>query len=680
MFRVGKFISFLSLLLVLNGKLSAQTCAGLGQNPYSAFPVCGTSTFKQTTVPQCGGKTLPTPCNGSAGYSDINPYWYKFTCYTSGTFSFTITPQNLGDDYDWQLFDITGHDPMDVYTDKTLIVSANWSGSPGTTGASTAGKNKFECASVPTAGVNTFSTMPTLTAGHDYLLLISHFDGASQSGYDLVFPSGQQAGVTSSIVDPLIPAMKNVTGICDGTEIVVVVNKKVKCSSLAADGSDFAVSGGPVPIGIVSAVADRCSTSFDMDTIRLKLNRILAPGTYTVSSKTGTDGNSLVDNCDNSMPVQSLSLKYVPAVPTPMDSISPVTCIKDTLQLVFSKPMKCSSIAPDGSDFRITGPATVVVKSAAGVCTNGVSTTINIVLTKPIRVNGTFTITLVAGSDGNTLIDECSEITPAGSTLQFTTKNITTADFQAAVMAGCKYDTLQLTHNGYGGTTQWKWLVDSVDFSTVQNPTLVSRSFGPHRVSLAVANGFCTDTSSQLVVLPDQRVIAAFNVADTLCPTDALTFTDASSSNATSWLWRFGNGNTSTLQNPPPQSYPLTGKPSQYTTSLTASNSVCSDITFKIVTVLASCYIAVPSAFTPNGDGLNDYLYPLNSFKADDLVFRVYNRYGQLLFESRDYSKKWDGRYQGIPQPSGTYVWQFSYTLRGTGEKVNLRGTTVLIR
>lgn len=679
MLSVGRITFFSLILLLISVTGSSQVCTTLGQTPYSAFPVCGDSVFVQNSVPTCVNKTIPNNCPKTVVYDDRNPYWYRFTCYKAGKLGLLISPKNQGDDYDWQIWDITGRNPADVYTDVSLVICYNWSGLSGNTGTSSTAKNLFECASFGNTNPPIFSAMPDLIVGHEYLLMISHFSGDNQSGYSLSFPVGGAQGGTAVITDPSTPAIKNVYGICDGTEIVVTINKKVKCSSLAADGSDFSVSG-PVPINVVSAVANNCSNSFDMDTVRLKLDRIMAPGTYTVTAKVGSDGNSLVDNCNNSLPGQQAKLNFIPAVPTPMDSIVPVTCIKDTLQLVFSKPMQCSSIAADGSDFTITGPAAVSVKSAQGVCSNGVSTYINIILTKPIRTNGVFTITLQKGSDGNTLIDECSEITPAGSTLQFTTKNITTADFQATVMAGCKYDTLQLTHNGYGGTTQWKWLVDSVDFSTVQNPTLVSRSFGPHRVSLAVANGFCTDTSSQLVVLPDQRVIAAFNVADTLCPTDALTFTDASSSNATSWLWRFGNGNTSTLQNPPPQSYPLTGKPSQYTTSLTASNSVCSDITFKIVTVLASCYIAVPSAFTPNGDGLNDYLYPLNSFKADDLVFRVYNRYGQLLFESRDYSKKWDGRYQGIPQPSGTYVWQFSYTLRGTGEKVNLRGTTVLIR
>ena len=99
-----------------------------------------------------------------------------------------------------------------------------------------------------------------------------------------------------------------------------------------------------------------------------------------------------------------------------------------------------------------------------------------------------------------------------------------------------------------------------------------------------------------------------------------------------------------------------------------------------MIKVLYNCYIAVPSAFTPNGDGLNDYLYPLNAYKADNLEFRVFNRWGQLVFETKDWTKKWDGKITGNPQAPGTYVWMLRYINRDTGKLFSEKGTTVLIR
>ncbi len=658
-----------------------QSCSTIGQTPATAFPVCGTTTFTQTSVPICGGKKIPTPCNDGNPYTDINPYWYKFTCYASGTLGFVITPKNLGDDYDWELFDITGRLPDDVYSDPSLIVSANWSGSSGVTGTSPTAKNKFECASNPAQGISTYSTLPNIIAGHDYLLLISHYDGATQSGYTLGFPTGQQGG-TASIVNPVTPMVVNTYAVCDGSEIVVILNKKINCNSIAADGSDFSVSGGPLPIGISSATGNGCNNEFDSDTIFLKLDKILSPATYTISAKLGTDGNTVTDNCANQLQSGEVgTIQFIPAQPTPMDSIHPVVCITDTLVLEFRKPILCSSIAADGSDFTISGPASVAVAKAVGNCTNGVSSSITLILTAPIRVNGLFTIHLQNGTDGNTLIDECGETTPVGSTLDFTTKNITTADFQVSLHMGCVSDTVYLAHNGYGGTTQWQWSLDSVFFSNQQNPVIISKNFGKHNLLLSVGNGFCTDTAFTRFDLIDQTVKADFAVQDTLCPTDTLHFTDLSSANTISWKWNFGNGFTSTQQFPAAQTYPLLGRQSGYTASLSVTNSLgCADTTYKRFTVLASCYIAVPSGFTPNGDGLNDYLYPLNAFKADRLVFQVFNRYGQRIFETQDWTRKWDGRVNGQLQPSGTYVWTLSYVERDTGKMVNLKGTTVLIR
>src|SRR5258706_14574687 len=115
------------LLLLLHSHSWSQ-CTTLGQTPNTAFPVCGLDTFYQASVPECKNILVPVPCTDGNQYFDYNPFWYQFTCYQTGTFGFLITPEDLGDDYDWQLFDITGHNPNEVYTNPSLFVVGNWSG------------------------------------------------------------------------------------------------------------------------------------------------------------------------------------------------------------------------------------------------------------------------------------------------------------------------------------------------------------------------------------------------------------------------------------------------------------------------------------------------------------------------------------------------------------------------
>jgi gliding motility-associated-like protein len=89
--------------------------------------------------------------------------------------------------------------------------------------------------------------------------------------------------------------------------------------------------------------------------------------------------------------------------------------------------------------------------------------------------------------------------------------------------------------------------------------------------------------------------------------------------------------------------------------------------------------IFIPSAFTPNGDGRNDILKPiLVGIKQLDF-FRVYNRWGNLLYSTTQEGQGWDGTYKGIKEPSGTYVFA-AEAINYLGIKATANGTVVLIR
>ena len=665
--------SFLILFCLILGiaKASAQTCTTAGQTPSTAFPVCGTSTFAQSSVPQCGGRPMPNPKCPNDGLTDINPFWYKFTCFKSGTLGFLITPNNLGDDYDWELYDITGKSPDDVYRDGSLVVASNWSGESGKTGASTAGNSLFICGGY---GKPLFSSMPNLVAGHNYILLVSHFT-RTQSGYELSFGGG-----TAVITDSTPPRVTGAEAHCNGTIIRVRLNKKMKCSSVAKDGSDFALTAPGYAIKSANAIG--CSNGFDTDSIELLLDRELDPGSYTVKVKTGTDGNTLLDYCDQPMPTtEQASFTVTPKFPTPMDSLAPVSCSPQTLRLVFKKPMDCASIAANGSDFTLSGPAPVTVASAAGNCsgTPALSREIIINLSAPLQKGGSYTITLKRGTDGNTVVNECGEETPAGSTVSFTIQDTVSADFTYTKHYGCTTDTVNFFHPAANGVNSWKWDLDDGKTSTVQNPQGLYTVFDTKTVRLIVSNGFCSDTTSRSVVL-DNFLKADFTTFEDHCPAEPGQFTGAPTGPVKQHHWDFGDGGTAQEQSPS-YTYKRPNRTAIYNVRYTVTDSLgCQNTAEKGVKVYVSCYLAVPTAFTPNGDGNNDYLRVLNAVKADKLEFKVFNRWGQLLFKTTDWKLGWDGAYKKIAQPSGVYVWFLGYTDRDSGERREIKGTATLIR
>jgi gliding motility-associated-like protein len=180
----------------------------------------------------------------------------------------------------------------------------------------------------------------------------------------------------------------------------------------------------------------------------------------------------------------------------------------------------------------------------------------------------------------------------------------------------------------------------------------------------------------------DNRVSADFTMPLIICPEDLLKVENETTGLVDVWQWDFDAISNSSLEDPAPVQFPQNNIESYYNIRLIAHNNTlgCSDTAIKKLRVLNNCYIAVPTAFTPNGDGLNDYLYPNNAFKADNLKFSVFNRWGQLVFTTRNWQMKWDGKINGMPQGADIFVWYLEYTHRDTGQKVFQKGTTMLIR
>lgn len=665
-----RILSFVFLAMFGRIELHAQSCSDLGQNPETAFPVCGTSVFIQNSVTICNNGSLANNCSAASVLEGKNPYWYKFTCFTAGSLGFVITPNNLSDDYDWQLWDVTGRNPADVYTDATLIVACNWSGDVGVTGASASGSNLINCEG---GGVPMFSRMPNLTAGHDYLLLVSHFTD-SQSGYSLSFGGG-----TASITDPQLPSLSNAYTNCTGTEITLVLNKKMNCSSLTSAGTEFIIQ--PSGSQVTGATGNGCGAGFDTDSITLTLNNPLPPGNYDLVIQNGNDGNTLTDLCDRNISVgDQLPITINTAFPTPMDSISSPGCAPEKLTLHFSQPIQCSSIAANGSDFLISGTYPVTITSASGACINGICQQITLFLSSPLQRGGLFQLQLQNGSDGNTLLNDCLVASAAGQSITFSISDTVNAAFNYSISTTCTADTIRYIHDGDNGVNSWNWNFGNAGIGSNAQETITYTSFGNQEITLIVSNGSCTDTASVSFVL-NHDINASFSLQPALCPGETLNISNNSTGNIVSWLWDFGNGQTSYLPNPTSLVYPIPSTPTDIQIGLIIENETgCKDTLIQSVVLLNNCLIAIPGAFTPNNDGINDFLYPMNAIRLNKISFSVYNRYGQRVFFSTRPGDKWNGFFKGRPASAGTYVWLFSYTDPDNGNSVQKKGTSILIR
>jgi len=105
----------------------------------------------------------------------------------------------------------------------------------------------------------------------------------------------------------------------------------------------------------------------------------------------------------------------------------------------------------------------------------------------------------------------------------------------------------------------------------------------------------------------------------------------------------------------------------------------CTTVDTQLVKIIEKVEVFVPTAFTPNKDGRNDYLRPILIGLKDLHFFRIFNRWGQLLYETKKPEQGWDGVFKGIDQTTQTVVWM----LEGVGidgAVYRQKGTTVLLR
>jgi gliding motility-associated-like protein len=113
---------------------------------------------------------------------------------------------------------------------------------------------------------------------------------------------------------------------------------------------------------------------------------------------------------------------------------------------------------------------------------------------------------------------------------------------------------------------------------------------------------------------------------------------------------------------------------------ITANMDGC--ITSDSVEVKKDCYIEMPNTFTPNGDDLNDYFFPKSLLSRGVTAFKmsIFNRWGQLIFETTNpEGRGWDGRWNGVMQPNGVYIYLLDATLKN-GKTEHYQGNVTLLR
>lgn len=210
---------------------------------------------------------------------------------------------------------------------------------------------------------------------------------------------------------------------------------------------------------------------------------------------------------------------------------------------------------------------------------------------------------------------------------------------------------------------------------------------GDYRVSSSSKGSNCWNQPQRIrVLISETELIARFEYEVDLGGGNVITngdvqiledvqFQDLSQGNTILWNWDFGDGSTSTRQNPTHQFQ----EKGTYTVILTTIDDIGCQSEFQIIVNVFDDYmVIVPNAFTPGGTKNQFFKPKLRGIASMELY--IFNTWGELIYETKSLEDTgWDGTLNGVPTPNGNYVYRGRFVSR-SGEIVEKSGVFILIR
>jgi len=271
-------------------------------------------------------------------------------------------------------------------------------------------------------------------------------------------------------------------------------------------------------------------------------------------------------------------------------------------------------------------------------------------------------------------------------TIDVTITAIPMVQFTSDYVEGCQPLQIVFTNQStVQGVVTYLW--DFGDGTTSTSSTAVANVYESaqcYDVTLtALADGLCF--GSQVItdmICVHSLPLASFESSPQQVYTNAPTIQlENTSINNDLNQWNFSDGGTSDFINPA-HTFPA-GVSGNYSIELIVTTAFgCTDTSLQTIVIKEILIYYVPNSFTPDGDEYNNTFLPILTAGIDlnDYHFLIYNRWGEILFESFDVTTGWDGTYHGEIVPQGTYNWELQFGLIENDKDVKINGHVNLFR
>jgi len=248
------------------------------------------------------------------------------------------------------------------------------------------------------------------------------------------------------------------------------------------------------------------------------------------------------------------------------------------------------------------------------------------------------------------------------------------AAFGSDLRAGCQPLRIQFldesTIPSPYSVASWQWdmgldedsITGQFPVQTYNDVNIYPMGVASYNVGLTVTsgNGCISSVTVQDYITEYPKPNAHFDASPKLVDMNnpTISFQDLSSINVIDWEWHFGDGATSFQQH---TAHTYTDTADYPVTLFVATEYGCLDTAVYVVKVKPTFTFYIPNAFTPDSDGRNEYFFGQGTGIASYQML-IFNRWGEMLFESNDYDFHWDGRFRGHQVQVGVYVYKFMVT------------------
>lgn len=261
-----------------------------------------------------------------------------------------------------------------------------------------------------------------------------------------------------------------------------------------------------------------------------------------------------------------------------------------------------------------------------------------------------------------------------------------TVNFNGNILSGCEPLTVTFSNTSISpsGFSNCVWNIEgAAPIVGCGNITYTFQNAGTYDVTLTTTStGGCTASTTYsdyiyVEAAPDASFIPSSTNLSNL--STSVLFSNTSSG-ASSYLWNFGDGSTSSIVSPS-HSFPAVQQGNYSVQLIAYSPLMCSDTASVTIKVEEDLIYYVPNSFTPDGDDYNEFFKPVftSGFDPFDFNLFIYNRWGEIIWESHNAEVGWDGTYGGNLVQTGTYTWTIEFKKSKNDERVYINGHVTVI-